>query len=345
MPIKLRNLLVILFISVVVLYPADLSAQNGQMVKLSKVVIDPGHGGKHPGAVSKDNKILEKNITLSIALLLGEMIEKNYPDVEVIYTRKTDKFVSVLDRALLANSKNADLFISIHINSAKSTQASGTETFVMGTDKAQSNLEVCQIENSVIVVEEDYTTKYAGFDPKNPESYIIFSLLQNAHLEQSLHMAGLIQDKLGSQPIKNNRGVKQGPLLVLWRCKMPAVLVELGFLSNTSDLKVLSNKTNHKAMATSMYEAFCEYKAWYEKSDIVTPSETSSPYYTIQIFTSGRILKENDREFKGIKGYHYRKTGNVYKYSVGKYSTKEEAMTGLKKIRETFPEAFVTKIE
>lgn len=320
------------------------------MVKLRKVVIDPGHGGRHPGAVSKDNKLLEKDITLSIALLLGAQIEKNHPDVEVIYTRKNDKFVAVIDRALLANSVNADLFISIHINAAKSTQASGTETFVMGTDKTQSNLEVCQLENSVITVEEDYTTTYSGFDPDNPESYIIFSLLQNSHLEQSLHMASLIQEKLGKQPFKTNRGVKQGPLLVLWRCKMPAVLVEVGFISNSADLKVLSNKNNHTTVANSLYEAFKEYKLDYEKNGTSVTKESEPeisnlPYFAIQIFTSGKILKSNDRELKGIKDYSYRKEGNIYKYSTGKYSSREEALKDLSRVRELFTGAFIVKID
>ena len=177
----------------VLLCPSVAEAQESG-VRLRTVVIDAGHGGHDPGAVSKSSKLSEKQINLDLALKLGARIEKEFPDVKVIYTRKTDKFVELAERGNIANRNHADLFISIHVNSAKSTAASGTETFVMGTDKSQSNMEVCKRENSVILLEDDYTTTYEGFDPDNPESYIIFNLMQNAHFEQSISFASCYLD-------------------------------------------------------------------------------------------------------------------------------------------------------
>ena len=188
--------------------------------RIRRVVIDAGHGGKDPGAISRNGKYKEKNITLSVALELGELIKSNFPDIKVIYTRSTDKYVELSERAAIANRNKADLFISIHVNSAKSTQARGTETFVMGTHKSEANFEVCKLENSVIVIEEDYEKKYEGFNPGSPESYIIFSLLQNVHQEQSIKYAAQVQGQFARGPISVNRGVKQGGLLVLWKTTM-----------------------------------------------------------------------------------------------------------------------------
>ncbi|MHC1778989.1 MAG: N-acetylmuramoyl-L-alanine amidase [Bacteroidales bacterium] len=233
---------------------------------IRRVVIDPGHGGGDPGAISPDRKIKEKNITLSVSLKLGELIKKRYPQIEVIYTRKTDVFIPLDKRTEIANRNKADLFISIHVNSVEARSASGSETFVMGVDKTSSNLQVTMLENSVVLMEgDDYATRYEGFDPKNPESYIIFSLLQNAHLEQSLEMASLIQKHFSNGPVKVNRGIKQAPLLVLWKTSMPSVLVELGFISNPLDMKALINPANHDKFASLIFNAFIEYKLHYEK--------------------------------------------------------------------------------
>lgn len=233
---------------------------------IRRVVIDPGHGGADPGAISADGKIKEKNITLSVSLKLGEMIKRRYPHIDVIYTRKTDVFIPLDKRSEIANRNKADLFISIHVNAVGTRSASGSETFVMGVDKTSSNLQVTMLENSVVLMEgDDYATRYEGFDPNNPESYIIFSLLQNAHLEQSLEMASLIQKHFSNGPIKVNRGIKQAPLLVLWKTGMPSVLVELGFISNPIDMKALINVANHDKFASLIFNAFIEYKLRYEK--------------------------------------------------------------------------------
>ncbi|MDD5963168.1 MAG: N-acetylmuramoyl-L-alanine amidase [bacterium] len=237
-------------------------AQNS--IKIKTVVLDAGHGGKDTGAISKNGAIKEKDITLSVALKLGKMINSNYPDVKVVYTRKRDEYIELSKRAEIANRNKADLFISIHVNSQKGTTATGTETFVMGTHKSSSNFEICKLENSVIVLEEDYQSKYEGFDPNSPESYIIFSLLQNTHLEQSLKFAALIQDNFKLGPIKVNRGVKQGGLLVLWKTTMPAVLTEIGFISNPAESNQLRRDAVQSQIAARIFNAFAKYKTDYE---------------------------------------------------------------------------------
>ena len=241
---------------------AEEGAQNS--IKIKTVVLDAGHGGKDTGAISKNGAIKEKDITLSVALKLGKMINSNYPDVKVVYTRKRDEYIELSKRAEIANRNKADLFISIHVNSQKGTTATGTETFVMGTHKSSSNFEICKLENSVIVLEEDYQSKYEGFDPNSPESYIIFSLLQNTHLEQSLKFAALIPDNFKLGPIKVNRGVKQGGLLVLWKTTMPAVLTEIGFISNPAESNQLRRDAVQSQIAARIFNAFAKYKTDYE---------------------------------------------------------------------------------
>ena len=241
---------------------AEEGAQNS--IKIKTVVLDAGHGGKDTGAISKNGAIKEKDITLSVALKLGKMINSNYPDVKVVYTRKRDEYIELSKRAEIANRNKADLFISIHVNSQKGTTATGTETFVMGTHKSSSNFEICKLENSVIVLEEDYQSKYEGFDPNSPESYIIFSLLQNTHLEQSLKFAALIQDNFKLGPIKVNRGVKQGGLLVLWKTTMTAVLTEIGFISNPVESNQLRRDAVQSQIAARIFNAFAKYKTDYE---------------------------------------------------------------------------------
>lgn len=267
----------IIFIIFSLLIASAIPSKAQSAGRIQRVVIDAGHGGKDPGAVSPDRRFAEKDITLSVALRLGSMIKVKYPNIDVIYTRKTDVFIPLDKRTEIANKNKADLFISIHVNSARARSASGSETFVMGMDKSNSNLEVCKLENSVVVLEgEDYSSKYEGFDPNVPESYIIFSLLQNSHLEQSLLLASSIQNQLGKGPITENRGIKQGALLVLWKTTMPSVLVELGFISNSNDLRYLGNKESHVDFAYNLFKAFEDYKAQYEKTT-VTDYVTTKP--------------------------------------------------------------------
>ncbi len=330
-------------------------AQNRQVVELKTVVIDAGHGGHDPGAIN--GKTYEKNITLSVAKRLGDLIKRNYPSVKVIYTRNDDSFVELYRRADIANKSNADLFISIHVNSAADRSARGHETFVMGQDKNSENLEICQLENSVIVLEDDYTSNYQGFDPNNPESYIIFTLLQNAHLEQSLDFASLVQQNANAGPVANNRGVKQANFIVLWKCTMPAVLIELGFLSNSNDMKVLTDKNSQQRIAGNIFKAFQSYKKSYDTDIYLPPQDgtdmkkdnadaapvhSGSAGFGIQIMSSSYLLPSDAKDFKGWN-CRYIKSGKYYKYYVGQYPTREAALKDLPKVRNSFPEAFIIK--
>ena len=248
-------------------------------VQLKTVVIDPGHGGHDAGAISLDGKLMEKNVVLDVSLQLGKKIKAAYPDVKVIYTRDTDVFIPLNKRADIANKAHADLFISIHCNSVPKTSKAptGCETWVMGMGKSDANMEVCKTENSVILLEDDYTTKYQGFDPNDSESYILFNLMQNAYFEQSLTFADMCQKQLRKGPIPTNRGIKQGGLMVLWRTTMPSVLVELGFITNAGDRATLGDKAKRGDLAGSLFKAFAEFKKQYESGDIETQEEPGRP--------------------------------------------------------------------
>lgn len=239
-------------------------------LRLRTVAIDAGHGGDDPGAVSKDRRTYEKTITLDIARRLVSKINEAYPDVKVISTRPSDAYVTLNDRAEKANRADADLFISIHVNSTESTSPNGYSIHILGQSKKHDllayNMEVCRRENSVILLEDDYSTKYQGFDPTDPESYIFMQLMQNAYLEQSMNLAQIIADKFSTGPITKSRGIWQDPLYLLWKTSMPAVLVEVGFISNTSDLDKLKLPENREAIAVKLLEAFSDYKKSYDSS-------------------------------------------------------------------------------
>ena len=338
------------------LLPFAAAAQESG-VRLRTVVIDAGHGGHDPGAISKYSKLNEKQINLDLALRLGARIEKEYPDVKVVYTRKTDKFVQLAERGNIANRNHADLFISIHVNSARSTAASGTETFVMGTDKSESNMEVCRRENSVILLEDDYSATYEGFDPDNPESYIIFNLMQNAHFEQSIAFASLVQEQFSKNgPIKKSRGVRQAPLMVLWRTTMPSVLIEVGFLSNSGDRTVMNQAASRQKIADDIFAAFSAFKKGYDSGSAATvaaapatgrpeAAPASGPHFEIQILASKKKLRDGAPELKGERQYQCRFINGLYKYSVGNFSSREEAARRLPEVRKKFSGAFVIAVD
>ena len=238
-----------------------LHSSNTQFV----VVIDPGHGGKDGGATR--DKYREKDINLGVALVLGELIEKNIPNTKVVYTRKTDVFVPLAARADIANNANANLFISIHTNAtaAKTTTVSGADTYILGLTKSAENLAAAKRENSVILLEDDYTTKYEGFDPNSPESNIIFEFMANKFLDQSLEFASAVQKGFKNVAKRNDRGVRQAGFLVLRETSMPSVLVELGFINNPQEARFLSTKDGQKSMASAIYSGFLEYKREFDK--------------------------------------------------------------------------------
>lgn len=235
---------------------------------ITRVVIDAGHGGHDSGCLGKKSK--EKDIALDIALKLGEAISEKFPDVKVIYTRKTDVFIELNERTNIANNAKADLFICIHCNSACyynkkkkkeecNEATSGVETWVMGLHMSEANLEVSKRENDVVLLEKDYTKKYDGFDPNSPEANIIFSLYQNTFLDQSLKLASHIQQEMKVKG-RSGRGVKQAGFLVLYKTTMPSVLIETGFLSNVDEEKYLSSEKGQDETANAIFKAFKSYK-------------------------------------------------------------------------------------
>lgn len=231
--------------------------------KAFTVVIDAGHGGKDPGA--RGSSINEKAINLAVALKLGSLISEKHNDVKVIYTRKTDVFIELDERANIANRNKADLFISIHTNAVKrGSSVSGTETYTLGLARTDENLEVAMRENSAILLEDNYLQKYEGFDPTSSESYIIFEFMQNKHMEQSISLASEVQ-KCFTSVKRNNRGVRQAGFLVLRKTSMPSILVELGYISNPAEERFMKTKEGQSKLATAIYNAFTKYKWEYDR--------------------------------------------------------------------------------
>jgi len=228
--------------------------------KVKTVVIDPGHGGDKPGAIGKH--CTEKDIVLQVARKLGQLIGDNYPDVKVIYTRTSDVDIALSERARIANTSKADLFLSIHANSHPTAAPSGVESFVMGLSKSKANMDVARKENADILLESDYKTNsaYQGFDPDSPESSIIFAMFQNAYLDKSLTFAELIQKQYGQHLHTVNRGVKQAEFIVLYMSAMPAVLTEIGFISNPEEERYMNSEKGQKDIAKRIAKGVQQYK-------------------------------------------------------------------------------------
>lgn len=227
--------------------------------KVKKIIIDAGHGGKDSGALGKFSK--EKDIVLKIALELGKLIQHHMKDVQVLYTRQTDKFVPLYERARIANKNNTDIFISIHCNATKKDKkAHGIEIFTMGLETSSKNLDVTKRENAVILIEDDHAKHYQGFDPTSPTSHILFSLYQNAYTENSLKLAQHIESGFKTYTNRKSRGVKQDGFLVLWQTAAPSVLVEVGFITHPEEEKYLNEKGAQTKIATAIFEGFKKYK-------------------------------------------------------------------------------------
>lgn len=325
------------------------------------VVIDPGHGGKDPGAIGSSSK--EKDIVLSVGQKLGKLIEDNYPDVNVIYTRKNDRFVELNRRAEIANKAHADLFISIHCNALDRRRASpqGVETFVLGLHRSKDNLDVAKAENSVIMYEEDYSLKYEGFNPNEPESYIIFEFMANEFLDRSVHFATMVQNQLVAHSKRTNRNVRQAGFLVLREVAMPSILVELGYISNREEEKYLKSENGKASLAASIYNGFKEYKHEYDKKSHVftnggsqiqqpkvnqpTTTAVGGKEYRIQFLTSSRKYESGASVFKGLNPVDYYVDGNTYKYTYGRTTDPSEGRELLKKVRKNFKDAFIIEFE
>lgn len=241
---------------------------------IKKIVIDAGHGGKDPGAAI--GKTYEKDIVLDVALKTGKLIKKMYPDIQIIYTRDCDVFIPLMDRADIANKQKADLFLSIHANIGSNESTSGSETYILGQHRSQENLDVAKLENSVILLEDDYSTRYEGFDPNLAESYIMFELIQNEFLELSRLFADRVQNHFVSHAKRKDRGVRQAGFLVLRKTAMPSILIELGFMSNKSEIDFLVKETGRTQLAESIFKAFSDYKHRFDERSASSVQQTAS---------------------------------------------------------------------
>ena len=278
-------------------------AQNKNNTKPFVVVLDAGHGGKDPGRPTSYG-YKEKDIALDIVLKVGKNLEA-FQDIKVIYTRQTDVFLELRQRAAIANKADADLFVSVHCN-AHNSQAHGTETYVLGLHRNESNFRVAQQENEVIFLEDDYELNYEGFDPSSPESFIGLTLLQEDYLDQSIMLASHVQYNFTAKLSRKNRGVKQAGFWVLHNTYMPSVLIETGFITNKKEGDYLNSQKGKREVAKSISDAILEYRSTLN-SDLVLqtspePAEQDSPsvLYQVQIAASSKKLATKSYNFKGL---------------------------------------------
>jgi N-acetylmuramoyl-L-alanine amidase len=348
-------------------------AQTPSKLGIKTVVIDPGHGGKDPGAVGP-SKVQEKDVVLSVSLKIGALIKKKYPEIKVIYTRSTDEFIGLAERAQLANKNNADLFISIHCNAADNKSAHGFESWVLGLHKSEAALEIAKKENSAILMEDGHNQKYQDFDPNDADTYIGMTVRQNIHLEQSMLLANYIQRKCVNELKRNDRMVKQAGFMVLYRAAMPSILLELGFLSYAEEEKYLASTKGQDELSLKIFEAFEQYKEYFDRKngvtstitngvnndvknqdkDTVKTSQTNSIVkpnaknivFKVQIATSATNLECKPENFKGLKNIQKTPQGNLFKYFVGDFNTFEEAKTNQEEVRKLgYDTAFIVAFE
>lgn len=372
---------------ILMLIPAcKIYAQNSSThLGLKTVVIDPGHGGKDPGALGKSKNMHEKHVVLAVSKLLGAKIKEAYPDVKVIYTRNNDTFLGLHERAMVARRNNADLFISIHCNGSKNSEAKGSSVHILGqsskknknnqTDYFERNMSVAQRENSVIVLEEDYQTKYQTFDPDSPESYISHQLQWMAYYESSLLFASEVVDNLIVAPLTPRRIViDQDIFQVLVEANMPAVLLELAFVTNPTEYKYLSSEAGQKEIAERLFKAFKSYKTKFDasvnvvesvkpesapkpevkvepKSDVAvaatvkTEQPVADSYYAIQVMGLKRNAPVDDPAFKGLKMTVIPPgEGSVLYRYVTATGDKAHARSQLENVQKKFPHAYLVKV-
>ena len=363
-----RNYIIILLCAVWSALPLVHSRAEGRDFT---VVIDPGHGGRDPGAIGRKGK--EKNINLNVALKLGKLIQDNCKDVRIVYTRQKDVFVALDRRAQIANNAKADLFISIHTNSvARGRTVRGTETYTLGLHRTDDNLEVAKKENSVILIESDYEQRYAGFNPNSSESYIIFEFLQDKNMEKSVDFATLIQRQFKTTAKRIDKGVHQAGFLVLRETTMPGVLVELGYISTPDEERYLLTEAGTDALAKSIYRAFASYKEQHdtpsarskepipvrqaeskpapakEKPRTATPAKEKQaqaskgkPVFKIQILTSDKKLKPGNKQFKGLSPVNHYQEKGLYKYTYGESTDYNKVLRTKRQIASKFKGAFI----
>lgn len=336
------------------------------------VVIDPGHGGVDPGALGRKAK--EKDVNMNVSKALAEMIKEDFPEVKIIFTRKTDVKIPLVRRATIANDAKADLFISIHSNASKSRKARGCETFTLGSGSSAEAKAAAMYENEVILLEDNFEETYKGFDPRSSESYIIFELIRSHDMEKSIALAEAVQKGMVKRTGLNNRGVSSAGFLVLHKTVMPSILVELGFISNPTEEKYIASKAGQKALAKGIFDGFSAYYNTYKKNlDKQTAAtkegkstkpgkqqqakesttkekqaKTNStervvagkPIFKVQILATDTKLRNNDKRLKGVKADYYKEKG-MYKYTYGESHNYDEIAKMRKNISAKFKEAFV----
>lgn len=335
----------------------EADGQGNDVGKIKCICIDAGHGGKDPGAIG--GKTYEKHIVLKVVLKLGETIKKTYPDIKVIYTRDRDVFVDLKDRTKLANDSKADLFMSIHANSVTNKGVKGIETFVLGSNSSAQNLQVAMKENAVIRYEDDYSVKYDGFDPSKAESYIIFNLIQNMHLEKSLSIASCVQNELIKKTQRVDREVRQAPLWVLKDASMPSILIELGFISNPDEENFMMSAGGQEKLVTSIFRGFQDYKAKVEKNSILLHKDApvkqavekdsdetiveQKLFYAVQIASAKD--KITDKASFGIEEeVKMLLTDGRYRYYVGYTDNYREAKDALARVKKTIRDCFIIAV-
>ncbi|WP_281765840.1 N-acetylmuramoyl-L-alanine amidase family protein [Neptunitalea lumnitzerae] len=314
------------------------------------VVLDAGHGGKDPGKVSHGYN--EKDIALKIVLAIGKELEKD-PKIKVVYTRKTDVFVELVERGRIANKANANLFVSVHCN-AHTSSASGTETYVLGLHGNKKNFEVAKAENEVIFLEDNYETNYAGFDINAPEATINITIGQEENLSQSIEIAKMIQDKFTNTLKRKNRGVKQAAFVVLHQTIMPSVLIETGFITNTEERNFLKSTSGQSKISHAIVEAIYGYKTIIDENTgnvlisphvpvtpvVATPEETlntsnNAIIFKVQIASSSRDLPLKPENFNGLKTISQEKAGTIYRYFYGATNSYDRAKVLLKEAKKS----------
>ena len=355
-----RNALGLLLLAALFVNPLFADDKKKKNNKIRTIVIDPGHGGKDSGTMgTKRYTQYEKHIALDISLKLGNYIKEAFPKIEIIYTRKTDIFLELWERTELANEKNADLFISVHCDGFTNPNPSGASVFVMGMSKLKANMDVAVRENSVMYLEDNFKEKYDGFDPKSTESYIIFSLMQNTFLDQSISIAEKIEDEFANRAKRKSRGVKQAPFYVISRVNMPSILIEAGFLTNPKEEDFLNSELGKDHIASAIFRGFRSYKESLDGANISeldnlvvnekeiikipTPKKettTRKVVYKVQI---GTYLKSmlSDKSFINLN-VNEEIINGTYKYYVGNEYNKLNADNLKVRMREKgFEGAFV----
>ncbi|MCF0220246.1 MAG: N-acetylmuramoyl-L-alanine amidase [Muribaculaceae bacterium] len=329
------------------------------------VVIDAGHGGKDAGTVGAE--LQEKDINLDVALRVGKNLQKGLRNTRVVFTRATDVFIPLQERCNIANREKGDIFVSIHTNSVdlkspNRLSVNGASVYTLGLRRSDTNLEVAMRENSVMRLEDDYTTTYAGFDPTSTESYIIFELNQSVHMDQSIRLANFIQNELCQTAGRRNHGVRQEPFWVLVRTAMPAVLVELDFICNPDVEAFLGSNEGRDKLAAAIANGIMQYEGSMqplpqpekkasqkeqpaEEKPAAAKPDDGALVYRIQFLTSPTVLKKGDSRLKGIPDVDYYRDGATVKYVSGTYPTLDAAKKELPKLRKLHPDAFVIKMQ